>query len=127
VTALRFALSSTVLGTSDPRGLGSFYRSLLGWELLDDSDEWVKIKPAGGGTGLAFQREDGHVPPTWPPVPGEQQMQAHLDFGVSDVAAGEARARSLGASLAPVQPQDDVRVLIDPAGHPFCLFALPSA
>ena len=28
----------------------------------------------------------------------------------------------LGASLAPVQPQTDVRVLLDPAGHPFCLW-----
>jgi len=24
-----------------------------------------------------------------------------------------------------VQPQDDVRVMLDPAGHPFCLFADP--
>jgi hypothetical protein len=24
--------------------------------------------------------------------------------------------------LADVQPQDDVRVLFDPSGHPFCLF-----
>ncbi len=23
----------------------------------------------------------------------------------------------------PRQPQDDVRVMLDPAGHPFCLFA----
>lgn len=114
-----------MLGTSDPRGLGSFYQALLGWEVLDDSADWVKIKPVGGGTGLAFQREDSHVPPTWPPVPGDQQMQAHLDIGVSDLPAGEARALALGASLAPDQPQDDVRVLLDPAGHPFCLFALP--
>lgn len=124
MNALRFALSSTVLGTSDPRGLGSFYTALLGWEVLDDEPDWVKIKPYDGGTGLAFQREDGHVPPTWPAGPGDQQMQAHLDIGVSDLAAGEARALALGASLAAYQPQDDVRVLLDPAGHPFCLFAL---
>ena len=49
-------------------------------------------------------------------------MQAHLDIGVSDLDAGVARAQALGASLAEHQPQDDVRVLIDPAGHPFCLF-----
>lgn len=126
MNALRFALSSTVLGTSDPRGLGSFYAVLLGWEVLEDEPDWVKIKPTGGGTGLAFQREDGHVPPTWPAGPGDQQMQAHLDIGVSDLAAGEARALALGASLAAYQPQDDVRVLLDPAGHPFCLFALRS-
>jgi len=28
----------------------------------------------------------------------------------------------VGATLADFQPQDDVRVYFDPAGHPFCLF-----
>ena len=28
----------------------------------------------------------------------------------------------LGATLAEFQPQDDVRVMLDPAGHPFCLY-----
>ena len=50
-------------------------------------------------------------------------MQLHLDIGITDLAAGVAYAESLGASLAAYQPQDDVRVLLDPAGHPFCLFA----
>jgi len=27
-----------------------------------------------------------------------------------------------GATLAGFQPQDQVRVCLDPAGHPFCLF-----
>ena len=49
-------------------------------------------------------------------------MQLHLDIGVDDLAEGEARALALGAVLASYQPQDDVRVLLDPAGHPFCLF-----
>jgi catechol 2,3-dioxygenase-like lactoylglutathione lyase family enzyme len=118
-----FRLSSTVLGTSDPRGLADFYRELLGWEVRVDRPEWVVLKPHDGATGLSFQREDGHVPPSWPAAPGDQQMQAHLDIVVDDLAAGVARATSLGASVAALQPQDDVRVLLDPAGHPFCLFA----
>lgn len=124
MSAPSFRLASTVLGTSDPRGLATFYRALLDWELLDDEDEWVVLKPAGGGSGLSFQKEDGHVPPSWPAGPGDQQMQSHLDIGVDDLFAGEARARSLGASLASYQPQDDVRVMLDPAGHPFCLFQM---
>ena len=117
-----FRLSSTVLGSADPRGLAAFYRDLLDWEVRRDEPEWVVIKPPGGTTGLAFQLEDGHVPPTWPSGPGEQQMQAHLDIAVDDLDAGVARAKALGAGLAAYQPQDDVRVMIDPAGHPFCLF-----
>lgn len=118
-----FRMSSTVLGSSDPHGLASFYRELLGWETLTEEPGWVLLKPAGGTIGLSFQLEDGHVPPSWPAGPGDQQMQAHLDIGTDDLLAGVARAEALGASLAPFQPQDDVRVLLDPAGHPFCLFA----
>ncbi|MBB6415142.1 hypothetical protein HDC93_000698 [Streptomyces sp. AK010] len=32
------------------------------------------------------------------------------------------RAVAAGARLAGHQPQDDVRVLLDPAGHRFCLY-----
>jgi catechol 2,3-dioxygenase-like lactoylglutathione lyase family enzyme len=121
---LELRISSTVLGSPDPRALAAFYTRLLEWEVLDDEPEWVKIKPPGGGHGLGFQLEPHHARPAWPAGPGEQQMQAHLDIGVSDLDAGVARAEALGARLAAYQPQDDVQVLLDPDGHPFCLFEL---
>jgi catechol 2,3-dioxygenase-like lactoylglutathione lyase family enzyme len=123
MTTPRFDLRSTVLGTPDPRGLASFYRALLDWDVIEEEDEWVVLKPQGdrGRTGLSFQLEERHVPPTWPAGEGDQQMQLHLDIRVDDLAEGEARALALGAVLASYQPQDDVRVLLDPAGHPFCL------
>jgi hypothetical protein len=46
----------------------------------------------------------------------------HLDFEVVDLAAAVAHARELGAEEATVQPQENVRVLLHPAGHPFCLY-----
>ena len=49
-------------------------------------------------------------------------MQLHLDVRVDDLVAATAFAQSLGAQVAESQPQDDVRVLLDPAGHPFCLY-----
>ena len=122
--APRFSLRSTVLGTPDPRGLASFYQSLLDWEVIEDEDEWVVLKPSGGENGLSFQYEQFHVPPTWPAGPDDQQMQAHLDIGVSALESGVERAVTLGARPAAYQPQDDVRVMFDPAGHPFCLFAV---
>ena len=53
---------------------------------------------------------------------GTQQMMMHLDLEVSDLAASVAHALELGAILPDFQPQEDVRVLLDPAGHPFCLW-----
>jgi len=45
----------------------------------------------------------------------------HFDFQVADLDSAVAEAVALGASVAAHQPQDNVRVLLDPAGHPFCL------
>jgi glyoxalase superfamily protein len=46
----------------------------------------------------------------------------HLDIAVGDLDEAVRWALAAGATLAAVQPQDDVRVMVDPAGHPFCLF-----
>ena len=46
----------------------------------------------------------------------------HLAFPVDDLDAAEAHTVAAGAVLAEYQPQDHVRVYLDPAGHPFCLF-----
>jgi hypothetical protein len=50
-------------------------------------------------------------------------MMLHLDLEVADVAAAAEAAVALGARLAGHQPQENVRVLLDPDGHPFCLYA----
>jgi hypothetical protein len=49
-------------------------------------------------------------------------MMAHMEIGTDDVAAAVVHAIACGARLADVQPQDHVRVMLDPDGHPFCLF-----
>lgn len=122
-------LTSTVLGSPDPRRLAAFYQALLGWDYGTVEDDWVTLRPPSGA-GLSFQTEAGHRRPVWP-TSGEgapdgaddaQQMQLHLDFLVDDLDAAVSFATSLGAAPAAFQPQDDVRVMLDPDGHPFCLF-----
>ena len=116
----RMTLTATVLDTPDPRGLARFYAALLDWPIADDDPEWVTLRP--DGPGLSFQLEEDHVPPVWPAGPGDPRMQMHLDVEVEELAAAVAFAQSLGARVAGFQPQDDVRVMLDPAGHPFCLW-----
>jgi catechol 2,3-dioxygenase-like lactoylglutathione lyase family enzyme len=115
-------LVATVLGAPDPAALARFYLRLLGWELVEEGSGWVFIRPSSGGTGLSFQHEPYFVPPVWPPEPGEQQLIAHLDIAVDDLAAAVAQAVDLGATVADHQPQEHVRVMRDPAGHVFDLF-----
>ncbi len=114
-------LSATVLDTPDPRGLARFYQRLLGWALHEDTPQWATLCPGDGGAGLSFQLEEHHVPPVWPAGPGDPRMQLHLDIEVDDLDAAVALAVEAGATVADFQPQDDVRVYLDPAGHPFCL------
>ena len=111
----------TVLGTPDPAGLARFYGELLGLE-VDGGDPGFVTLGLGGTHYLACQLETDHAPPVWPSGPGDQQMQAHLDVGVRSLAEAVADAEALGARQAGFQPQDDVRVMLDPAGHPFCLY-----
>ncbi|MEV4946891.1 VOC family protein [Streptomyces sp. NPDC053755] len=120
-------LGAFVLGTPDPPALADFYRALLGWEEAERAPEWVRLKEQGRDRpSLSFQLETDHQPPVWPPRPGTQQMQAHLDVLVDDLETETARACALGATVEEHQPQQRVRVLRDPHGHLFCLF-LPGA
>ncbi|WP_410658739.1 VOC family protein [Amycolatopsis sp. lyj-112] len=118
----RTRISATVLGSPEPRALAAFYARLLSWPVTYDEPGWVMLRPPGGGTGLSFQHEPAHVPPVWPPEAGAQQMMLHLDIAVDDLDTAVDWAVEGGATLAGHQPQEDVRVLLDPDGHPFCLF-----
>jgi catechol 2,3-dioxygenase-like lactoylglutathione lyase family enzyme len=118
----RTALTATVLDAPDPRELAAFYSRLLGWPIGRDEPDWVTLRPPGGGAGLSFQTESAFQRPTWPAGPGDQQMMMHLDIEVDDLDAAGAHAVAAGATLADYQPQEDVRVYLDPAGHPFCLW-----
>jgi len=115
-------LAGIVLDAPDARELAAFYQRLLGWSVVEDEPDWVMLGAPNGGPGLSFQTEPAYVRPVWPAGPGEPQMKAHLDIHVEDLAAAGAHAEKAGATLADFQPQDDVRVYLDPDGHPFCLF-----
>jgi len=114
--------NGVVLDSLDARALASFWERLTGWPRRSDEPEWVTLVAPGGHLGLSFQTEVNYVPPVWPGVEGEQQMQVHLDIEVHDLDAAVDYATSLGARPAGYQPQDLVRVMLDPAGHPFCLW-----
>jgi Glyoxalase-like domain len=75
-----------------------------------------------GELKVEVQWEAHYRPPVWPSVKGEQLMMAHLDIGVGDLDTGVRWALARGARVADHQPQTDVRVMLDPEGHLFCLF-----
>jgi hypothetical protein len=114
VTVIRpVTLVGISLDCPDPQRLADFYRGLLSGRQL-----WAKEHSVGievPGAVLVAQRVDRYVPPTWPGA-----SIVHLDLSADDLGAAAERAVELGATL-PEQPDPRWRVLLDPAGHPFCL------
>jgi catechol-2,3-dioxygenase len=111
-----------VLDAPDVDVLARFYSQLRGWSIWKQDANGAALDVGEGVAYLSIQRNPDYVRPVWPPVSGSQQMMLHLDFEVTDLDEAVAHAVRLGAEVAEHQPQDDVRVLLDPAGHPFCLY-----
>lgn len=117
-----------VLDAPDGIALAHFYARLLGWQVFQEHDGGAAVAPSeDAGYNLAFETEKHYTRPVWPTVEGEPQMSMHLDLEVDDLEHAVAFALECGAELASYQPQETVRVLLDPAGHPFCLYLDPSA
>jgi hypothetical protein len=116
-----------VLDAPDGLELARFYRRLLGWELFpDENGDGAALAPSDeAGYNLGFQTEPNYRRPVWPPEDGAPQMMMHLDIEVDELEQAVAYAIETGATQASYQPQEDVRVMLDPAGHPFCLYLDP--
>lgn len=114
-------LGAIAIDCPDPAALGDFYTAVLGLAVTFSSDELVVL--SGAGIFLTFERVTDYVRPTWPG--GTVPKQLHLDLAVADLDAEEARIIACGATKADFQPTPNQwRVLIDPAGHPFCITTL---
>jgi len=121
---------TTMLDCPDPIALAEFYSQLTGAPIAhvteqDGRPHWVVIGSEGRAV-LAFQRVEGHRRPDWPD--GDVPQQMHLDIDVSDLDEAERVVLDLGAVKADYQPssnpQENFRVFLDPAGHPFCLVSI---
>ena len=138
------ALRQVVLDGTDIRALAEFYRRLLGLRYRPGDEppgagepdpqgqDWLVLRGDGGRIQVAFQQVASLLEATWPEGPVPQQL--HLDLTVPDTAALDLqheRALALGARLLDDRagdPDEQLRVYADPAGHPFCIFvATPPA
>jgi catechol 2,3-dioxygenase-like lactoylglutathione lyase family enzyme len=113
-------LASISLDCPDTTVLADFYSRLLGLEEAFATPDRGVVALAGAGPMLTLMRVDSYVPPTWPE--GPQRQQLHLDVAVEHLETATDTAIALGATEAAHQPAPEQwRVLLDPAGHPFCL------
>lgn len=118
----RIRLTTVCLDCHDAQAMAWFYGRLLGWEPTVTEPDWVLVLDPDGGVGVSFQADPAYRPPTWPETGEEQQKMIHLEVLVDDLPAAVEVALAAGGALAAYQPREDLRVVLDPAGHPLCLF-----
>ena len=129
----KLELTSITIGSPEPRALARFYSRLLNGQVTADDAPtaglpaeagWAQVKTASdfGQVTLNFEYESAWSEPVWPSEVGKQHITQHLDIRVDDLDSAVAHAIACGARLDPFQPQERVRVMRDPHGHPFCLF-----
>jgi catechol 2,3-dioxygenase-like lactoylglutathione lyase family enzyme len=109
---------------ADAEAMAEFYGHLFGWEITHRDGGFILMEDPSGGTGLSFEARADYRPPVWPEQPDGQDKMIHLDIRVDDLDAAVAHALAAGARLAAYQGREDLRVMLDPAGHPFCLFTI---
>ncbi len=135
------SLRQTVLDAEDARGLAEFYRQLFGLAYRPGDEppapgepdpkgaDWLVLR-GEGGIALAFQQVASLPPATWPEGPVPQQL--HLDTTVpthDELDRQHTRALALGAQVLldrSADPEEELYVYADPAGHPFCIFVSTS-
>ncbi|MFF9624568.1 VOC family protein [Streptomyces griseosporeus] len=113
-------LTAITLDCADPLRLAAFYQQATGYAPHPRSDGEFAGLLREDGLFLGFQRVDGYRAPQWPGQGVPQQL--HLDFAVADLDEAENLLLAMGATKPEHQPDESRwRVLLDPAGHPFCL------
>ena len=112
---------------ADAGPVARFYERLLGFDMGAFSPPgWAQLWDPAGGVHLNIQGDAAYEPPTWPETPGEQAKMMHFEVQVDDLQAAVTTALEAGGTEAPWQPpnrnQNRLRIMLDPAGHPLCLF-----
>ena len=109
---------------SDADAQARFYNAALGWDITVNEGPYSAV--SNGDLTIEFTAVEGHQPPQWPDEGGRKQF--HLELMVDDLDEAAGTLLAAGATQPEFQPGGErFRVLIDPAGHPFCIISRANA
>lgn len=109
-------LAMLTLDAAETEPIARFWSEVLGWPIAHLEADYAML--SGPEHALGIGRIPDYQRPTWP---DEGRKQFHLDLAVEDLEQAAARCIELGATRPEQQPGETWIVLLDPAGHPFCL------
>ncbi|WP_293695530.1 VOC family protein [uncultured Agrococcus sp.] len=109
-------LAMVTLDAADVAPVADFWSKALGWPILAATEEYAMLQ--GPTHALGISRTPDYQPPRWP---DDGHKQFHFDLSADNIEATADHLVELGATRPADQPGDTWVVLLDPAGHPFCL------
>lgn len=109
-------LAMVTLDAPNAAILGEFYSSVLDWPIAYTDENYAML--TGPSHALGIGTIPDYQRPSWP---DDGHKQFHLDLAADDIQAAADRCVELGATRAEPQPGETWVVLLDPAGHPFCI------
>lgn len=115
-TAPVATLAMVTLDAPNAAVLGEFYSSVLGWPIAYSDENYAML--TGPSHALGIGTIPDYQRPSWP---DDGHKQFHLDLAADDIQAAADRCVELGATRPEPQPGETWVVLLDPAGHPFCI------
>ena len=134
-------LRAVAIDATDARAVADFWVALLGFTYRagdeppppgapdPKADDWLVLRDQDGQARLAVQHVDELPRASWPDPAVPQQL--HLDLTVGDheeLVEQRDRALALGATILQDRsddPEEELYVFADPAGHPVCIFVSP--
>ena len=109
-------------------GAGRLLRSICsdGRSRGGDGTGWIQLLTLPEECDLNVQAEEWYGARCGRSVPDSLDKMMHFEILVEDMDGAVAHAVATGATIASPQPGDrdpnELRVMLDPAGHPFCLY-----
>ncbi len=113
-------IGSVVINVNDYGKEKAFWQAFLDVGVAREFPGFCWLEPQHpGGVSLALQRSSD---------PGETGGRVHLDTGVADLAAAQARIEELGGShLADHEIMGfQWKIMADPEGNRFCIAVAPA-
>ncbi|MGD8213694.1 VOC family protein [Aestuariimicrobium sp. Y1814] len=109
-------LAMITLDAAEVAPLAAFWSAVLDWPIAFQDDNYAMLTGPSHALGIGVVPD--YVAPSWP---DDGHKQFHLDLAADEVEVAADRCVELGATRPDEQPGETWVVLLDPAGHPFCV------
>ncbi|GDX30736.1 hypothetical protein LBMAG14_12120 [Actinomycetes bacterium] len=107
-------LRTVVIDANSPAVLANFWKAVLGVEIIENEDDWIRLGPDSGGACMAFEPAPAGAAPTG--------FRTRADIEVEDMEIARQRIEELGGRFVEAihaRPGESHYRMADPEGNEF--------